>query len=63
MAELQKLQGTFGTNDWFVDEMYEQWRQDPASVPDTWREFFQSDGAGEGDNGAGAEGDEGGDDV
>ena len=31
---------TFGTNSWLVDEMYEQYRIDPTSVADTWREFF-----------------------
>ena len=30
----------FGTNSWLVDEMYEQYRIDPTSVADTWREFF-----------------------
>ena len=27
-------------NAWLVDEMYEQYRQDPASVSESWREFF-----------------------
>ncbi len=31
----------FGPNAWLVDEMYEQYRQDPTSVSDSWREFFQ----------------------
>jgi 2-oxoglutarate dehydrogenase E1 component len=30
----------FGTNSWLVEEMYEQFRRDPASVGDAWREFF-----------------------
>ncbi|MFM7411346.1 MAG: 2-oxoglutarate dehydrogenase E1 subunit family protein, partial [Actinomycetota bacterium] len=30
----------FGTNSWLVDEMYQQYRIDPTSVADTWREFF-----------------------
>jgi len=29
-----------GPNDWFVDEMFEQWRNDPDSVPEVWRDFF-----------------------
>ena len=30
----------FGANAWLVDEMYEQFRGDPHSVSETWREFF-----------------------
>ena len=30
----------FGTNSWLVDEMYERFRDDPASVGAAWREFF-----------------------
>lgn len=45
MADQIKPQGSFGTNDWFVDEMYEQWRDDPSSVPETWQDFFAADGA------------------
>ncbi|MEJ7765815.1 MAG: 2-oxo acid dehydrogenase subunit E2, partial [Acidimicrobiales bacterium] len=29
-----------GPNDWFVDEMFDSWKQDPSSVPEVWREFF-----------------------
>ncbi len=32
-----------GPNDWFVDEMFDSWKADPASVPDVWREFFGGD--------------------
>ena len=31
---------TFGANAWLVDEMYEQFRQEPQSVNETWRDFF-----------------------
>ncbi len=31
---------SFGPNAWLVDDMYEQYRQDPASVSESWREFF-----------------------
>src|SRR5205823_14616786 len=31
---------TFGPNDWLVDEMYEQYRADPSSVSESWRDFF-----------------------
>ena len=30
----------FGPNAWLVEEMYEQFRSDPASVSESWREFF-----------------------
>jgi 2-oxoglutarate dehydrogenase E1 component len=31
---------SFGPNAWLVDEMYERYRANPASVSDSWREFF-----------------------
>ncbi|MBW3614789.1 MAG: 2-oxo acid dehydrogenase subunit E2, partial [Actinobacteria bacterium] len=31
---------TFGPNAWLVDEMYDQYRQDPQSVSESWQEFF-----------------------
>ena len=30
----------FGTNSWLVEEMYEQFRDDPDSVGEAWQEFF-----------------------
>ena len=30
----------FGANDWLVDEMYEQYLQDPSSVDPAWVEYF-----------------------
>ena len=30
----------FGANSWLVEEMYEQFRADPDSVSESWREFF-----------------------
>jgi len=30
----------FGANSWLVEEMYEQFRLDPASVGEAWQEFF-----------------------
>ena len=30
----------FGANSWLVEEMYEQFVDDPASVSESWREFF-----------------------
>jgi 2-oxoglutarate dehydrogenase E1 component len=32
--------GAFGPNAWLVDDMYEQYRVDPSSVSESWREFF-----------------------
>jgi len=32
--------GSFGPNAWLVDDMYEQYRVDPESVSESWREFF-----------------------
>ena len=31
---------SFGANSWLVEEMFEQYRLDPDSVGETWREFF-----------------------
>ncbi|HET6915183.1 MAG TPA: multifunctional oxoglutarate decarboxylase/oxoglutarate dehydrogenase thiamine pyrophosphate-binding subunit/dihydrolipoyllysine-residue succinyltransferase subunit [Acidimicrobiales bacterium] len=31
----------FGPNAWLVDDMYEQYREDPNSVSESWREFFE----------------------
>lgn len=32
----------FGANDWLVDEMYEQYLQNPTSVDPAWVEYFKS---------------------
>ncbi len=32
--------GAFGPNAWLVDDMFEEYRNDPSSVSDSWREFF-----------------------
>jgi 2-oxoglutarate decarboxylase len=32
---------TLGPNAWLVDEMFEQFRTDPTSVSESWREFFE----------------------
>jgi 2-oxoglutarate dehydrogenase complex dehydrogenase (E1) component-like enzyme len=36
----QERQASFGPNAWLVDEMYEQYRADPSSVSESWRDFF-----------------------
>ncbi|MCE2735054.1 MAG: multifunctional oxoglutarate decarboxylase/oxoglutarate dehydrogenase thiamine pyrophosphate-binding subunit/dihydrolipoyllysine-residue succinyltransferase subunit [Ilumatobacteraceae bacterium] len=40
MADLADRTQDFGANSWLVEEMYEQFRADPASVSEAWREFF-----------------------
>ncbi|MCW2634893.1 MAG: kgd, partial [Blastococcus sp.] len=30
----------FGTNEWLVEEMYQQYLADPATVDQAWHEFF-----------------------
>jgi 2-oxoglutarate decarboxylase len=32
--------GSFGPNEWLVDEMYERFQQDPSSVDKSWWDFF-----------------------
>jgi 2-oxoglutarate decarboxylase len=36
--------GAFGPNAWLVDDMAEQYRRDPTSVSESWREFFEGPG-------------------
>ncbi|MEY3805676.1 MAG: putative 2-oxoglutarate dehydrogenase component, partial [Actinomycetota bacterium] len=40
MADLADRTQDFGANSWLVEEMYEQFRSDPLSVSEAWREFF-----------------------
>ena len=40
MSTQQEPGQSFGANSWLVDEMYEQYRADPAAVGDAWQEFF-----------------------
>jgi multifunctional 2-oxoglutarate metabolism enzyme len=40
MADLADRTQDFGANSWLVEEMYEQYRTDPASVSEAWQEFF-----------------------
>ena len=40
MADIADRTQDFGANSWLVEEMYEQFRNDPTSVSDAWREFF-----------------------
>ncbi len=41
MKDLEGNAANFGANAWLVDDMYEQYRQDPQSVSESWRDFFQ----------------------
>jgi len=34
------MSSAFGSNIAFIEELYEKYRQDPSSVSDSWREFF-----------------------
>nr|WP_282452506.1 multifunctional oxoglutarate decarboxylase/oxoglutarate dehydrogenase thiamine pyrophosphate-binding subunit/dihydrolipoyllysine-residue succinyltransferase subunit [Corynebacterium pygosceleis] len=36
---------TFGQNQWLVDEMFQQFQEDPASVDKEWRDYFETQGA------------------
>ncbi len=48
----------FGANEWLVDEMYEQYKQDPESVDKAWWDFFRTHGEQDagGTNGSGTQG-------
>ena len=37
-------ESTFGQNDWLVDEMFQQYKEDPSSVDEEWREMFDKQG-------------------
>lgn len=36
----ENLEASFGPNEWLVDEMYEKYLKNPASVSLSWQEFF-----------------------
>lgn len=38
-------ENTFGQNSWLVDEMFQQFQEDPSSVDQEWRELFETKGA------------------
>ena len=38
-------ENTFGQNSWLVDEMFQQFQEDPNSVDQEWRELFEKKGA------------------
>ncbi|HEX2041618.1 MAG TPA: hypothetical protein VHF24_03185, partial [Acidimicrobiales bacterium] len=41
MADEAAAAAAFGPNAWLVDDMYERYTQDPSSVPESWRDFFE----------------------
>ena len=40
MPEKRDRDAALGPNAWLVDDMYDQYRRDPASVSESWQEFF-----------------------
>ncbi|WP_192795997.1 hypothetical protein, partial [Corynebacterium sp. 11A] len=36
---------TFGQNQWLVDQMFQQFKEDPSSVDKEWRELFEKEGS------------------
>jgi 2-oxoglutarate dehydrogenase E1 component len=39
---VDKFSSLYGTNSPYIEDLYQQYQQDPASVPDNWRAFFGS---------------------
>ena len=39
---MDKFSSLYGTNSPYLEDLYQQYQQDPASVPDNWRTFFAS---------------------
>jgi 2-oxoglutarate decarboxylase len=54
MADEAAAAAAFGPNAWLVDDMYERYKQDPSSVAESWRDFFEGYGAGRPANADGA---------
>ena len=40
-ADQGSMRADFGANEWLVDELYEQYQQDPANVDPAWWDFFE----------------------
>jgi 2-oxoglutarate dehydrogenase complex dehydrogenase (E1) component-like enzyme len=32
----------FGAKTWFVESLFKQYQENPAAVPDQWKNFFQN---------------------
>ena len=48
-----ETQDTFGANEWLVEEMFERYKADPASVDAAWQSLFAERQNGQGQNGQG----------
>ena len=42
MKQLEQTSHLFGSNAPFIEELYENYLADPASVPDEWRSYFDA---------------------
>ncbi|MDP9075322.1 MAG: hypothetical protein M3N98_14395, partial [Actinomycetota bacterium] len=40
MSDAPTTTANLGPNAWLVDEMYEQYLEDPSLVSESWQEFF-----------------------
>src|SRR5688500_10401387 len=40
VTQSPRLEGDFGPNVGLVEEIYRQWLEDPASVSESWQDFF-----------------------
>src|SRR5947209_3011457 len=40
MVDVANTAGSFGPNEWLVEEMYDRYKADPSSVGASWQEFF-----------------------
>src|SRR5512145_2177359 len=40
MSEIVETPRAFGPNAWLIEEMFRQYREDPASLSESWRDFF-----------------------
>ena len=53
-TQQQSASTEFGPNQWLVDELYQQYLADPASVDPAWHGFFEDYRPGEGTGGPSA---------
>ena len=44
-SEVVPQQAAFGANQWLIDEMRDEWRDDVGSVTPQWRAFFEAEAA------------------
>jgi 2-oxoglutarate dehydrogenase complex dehydrogenase (E1) component-like enzyme len=41
MPEIKQYPEAFGPNAWLIEEMYRQFREQPDTVTESWRDFFE----------------------